>query len=75
MLLGFQNFTDGTSSTYLIGERNINPDHYATGSASDDDQNYQVGWDRDVLRWGRYLDRNNVANIVPIRDSPGFEPF
>ena len=53
---------DGLSNTYMVGERYLNPDHYTTGRSADDDQNFYIGHDRDVLRgtWGR-----------PFQDRPG----
>jgi prepilin-type N-terminal cleavage/methylation domain-containing protein/prepilin-type processing-associated H-X9-DG protein len=41
---------DGTSSTYLVGERFIDPNHYETGAGNNDDQNAYVGFDQDTLR-------------------------
>ena len=41
---------DGSSNTYLVGERYLNPDHYYSGQDATDDQNLYVGHDRDVLR-------------------------
>ena len=43
---------DGASNTILIGERHVNPDEYYTGTASDDDQGWDQGYDRDTVRWG-----------------------
>jgi prepilin-type N-terminal cleavage/methylation domain-containing protein len=57
--------TDGTSSTYMIGEKYVNPDNYFTGSDSGDDQCVYMGYDRDVIRWGNLQperDRRGVAN-------------
>jgi prepilin-type N-terminal cleavage/methylation domain-containing protein len=54
--------TDGTSNTYLLGERYLNPDHYLDGKAEDDDQCLYVGHDRDVLRW---------TNASPKQDRAG----
>ena len=42
--------TDGTSLTYMVGERYLNPDLYKTGTAADDDQNLYMGYDWDILR-------------------------
>ena len=41
----------GVACTYLIGERNICPDHYTDGLASDDDQGWDQGYDFDTIRW------------------------
>ncbi len=41
----------GVACTYLIGERNICPDYYSTGTASDDDQGWDQGYDSDTIRW------------------------
>ena len=43
--------TDGASNTYLLGEEYMWPDHYADGTAGDDDQCWSVGYDYDVNRW------------------------
>jgi prepilin-type N-terminal cleavage/methylation domain-containing protein/prepilin-type processing-associated H-X9-DG protein len=42
---------DGTSHTYLAGDRHISKNNYYTGSAYDDDQCWSVGYDFDVNRW------------------------
>ena len=43
---------DGSTNTVMYGERHINPDDYFNGSASDDDQGWDQGYDRDTIRWG-----------------------
>ena len=53
---------DGTSKTYLVGERYLNPDSYYDGIACDNDQGWDLGYDYDVNRWTRY---------PPMRDTPG----
>ncbi len=56
--------TDGTSNTYLLGEKLAGPDYYDTGTDGCDDQNGFIGFDCDV---------NRVANInyPPQQDQPG----
>lgn len=44
--------TDGTSSTYLIGEKYVDPAQLAAGTSDDDDQCLYSGHERDVLRTG-----------------------
>ena len=60
------NITDGISNTYLIGERHINPDYYATGTDADDDQGWMIGYDTDVIR-----ETNPISDCVPRQDTPG----
>ncbi len=57
---------DGTSNTYFVGERNIDPDHYYDGLAGDDDQGWDVGFDVDNGRWTA----NNAA-YLPTQDRSG----
>jgi len=57
---------DGLTNTYLIGERNLNPDYYTTGQAMDDDQCLYVGHCADTLRW---------ATDQPKPDRPGVSNY
>ena len=42
--------SDGTSRTYMIGEKYLNPDNYTTGVAWGDNENLYVGYDDDMYR-------------------------
>jgi prepilin-type N-terminal cleavage/methylation domain-containing protein/prepilin-type processing-associated H-X9-DG protein len=66
--------TDGTSNTFLAGERNLNSDNYFTGQAGDDDQGWTIGFDYDVNRWTGDMS-SNVANpaYAPLPDTPGYQ--
>jgi prepilin-type N-terminal cleavage/methylation domain-containing protein/prepilin-type processing-associated H-X9-DG protein len=50
--------TDGTSATYLIGEKYINPDFYETADDLGDNENCYVGSDRDTLRFSQQPGRD-----------------
>ncbi len=43
--------SDGTSNTFLAGERFIHSDLYEAGTDSGDDQGWAVGYNRDTVRW------------------------
>ncbi|MBN2218434.1 MAG: DUF1559 domain-containing protein [Pirellulales bacterium] len=43
--------TDGTTNTYCVGEKYIDPDHYEDGEEWGDDQPLVVGYDWDIMRW------------------------
>ena len=60
--------TDGTSNTYLIGEKYMNPDYYLDGESPADDQGWFIGYDYDVTRWTN----NNDSLCVPAQDMPGY---
>ena len=57
--------TDGTSNTYLVGEKYLNADYYFTGQDLGDDQSTFCGWDNDNHR------DTYVPNPPPMQDQPG----
>lgn len=59
--------SDGTSNTYIIGERYLNHDHYGGGSSYGNDQGWDIGYDRDVIRW-----TNNDSATQPRQDHAGW---
>lgn len=46
----FKQITRGTSQTYLVGERYLNPDAYFTGTDAADNESMYVGMDNDIFR-------------------------
>lgn len=65
-MIRVQHITDGTSKTYLLGEKYLDPALLASGSDQGDDQCLYSGHDRDVLR---------VGFVPPHRDTAGFDPY
>jgi len=56
---------DGQSNTIFAGERNINPQHYATGKMAADNETAYTGYNNDGYR-------STNANWTPIRDRLGY---
>ncbi len=59
---------DGTSKTYLIGEKNQDPNNYHRGIVSNDDQIAVTGFDQDTHCFTVLNDR---FAYTPTRDRPG----
>ena len=57
---------DGTTYTYMVGEKYMDPDHYADGAEQCDNESMYVGDDRDVL----CHTRNEIA-YTPRQDKAG----
>jgi prepilin-type N-terminal cleavage/methylation domain-containing protein/prepilin-type processing-associated H-X9-DG protein len=55
---------DGTSHTYMVGEKYLRPDNYESGNDGGDNLSMYEGYDWDVNRWGNTID-------LPLVDSPG----
>ncbi|MFT5301690.1 MAG: prepilin-type N-terminal cleavage/methylation domain-containing protein [Mariniblastus sp.] len=54
--------SDGTSNTYLVGEKYMNPDDYETGRSSSDNEHWASGFNNDFYRSGRF---------APVHDTRG----
>ena len=75
---------DGTSNTYLVGEKNINPNEYLGGTAlSDDGLSFATNqaaycgyeWDNHRVAWSWLWDKEtNQENFQPRADTPRLSP-
>ena len=58
------NVTDGSSNTYLVGEKYLNPDSYSNGTDGADNETMYAGFDNDNHR---------SSNNWPVaQDTPGY---
>jgi prepilin-type N-terminal cleavage/methylation domain-containing protein len=58
--------SDGASNTYLLGEKNLDPDHYVDGKEGTDNNPLYAGFDWDWERW---------ASTGPVQDTPGLDEY
>jgi prepilin-type N-terminal cleavage/methylation domain-containing protein len=61
--------TDGTSNTYMVGEKNLDPDHYMTGQSYGDNQGWDAGCTADNDRMVGMCDRATGTSILPAQDA------
>jgi len=59
---------DGSSNTYMLGEKYLNPDDYLTGNCAADNRGMYQGQDFDVNRWAGTSD-----TLRPRQDNPAYE--
>ena len=65
--------TDGTSNTYMVGEKNLNPDYYSTGGSLGDNQAWDVGWTADNVRIVGIIKNPPPPDCQPVQDTPGYD--
>ena len=58
--------TDGTSTTYMVGEKYLDADRYFTGTDYGDNQSLFCGWNSDNFR------TTLVSSGKPMQDQPGY---
>jgi prepilin-type processing-associated H-X9-DG protein len=61
---------DGTSKTYLVGEKFLSPDYYDNGGDQGDNESAMMGDNADIGRFS-YFVVSNTNNWAPRRDTPG----
>jgi prepilin-type N-terminal cleavage/methylation domain-containing protein/prepilin-type processing-associated H-X9-DG protein len=69
--------TDGTSHTYLFGEKALNPDNYVNGQDTGDDQTAYLGFDCDTVRYATSpsLFGTNSLTTNLLHDTPGIASY
>ena len=63
-MIRMSDITDGASSTYMIGEKYVDPDYYATADDKGDSGDAFQGDNEDNVRWG-------ALYMPPLPDTPG----
>jgi prepilin-type N-terminal cleavage/methylation domain-containing protein len=63
--------TDGSSNTYLLGEKYLTPDNYTDCNVGFDDQSWDIGEDWDIDRWTGVTGSYTDASYMPVQDTPG----
>lgn len=64
--------SDGTSRTYLMGEKYLCPDYYENGLDPHDDHGIYEGWSPDNVRFCSYDPINDII-LAPLPDTPGLQ--
>lgn len=70
--IGLREIIDGTTHTYLAGEKYLQPDFYETGEDPADNETWCTGWNNDNYRIASEASGNPRFVLQPIQDREGF---
>jgi prepilin-type N-terminal cleavage/methylation domain-containing protein/prepilin-type processing-associated H-X9-DG protein len=77
-MVRLRDITDGTSNTYLVGEKYVIPDHYLDGTDDADDDAWDISFTEDIMRRSGMPDSTNTVGLAdttgfvqPAQDTPG----
>jgi prepilin-type N-terminal cleavage/methylation domain-containing protein len=73
-MVPIRDITDGTTHTFLLGEKFILPEYYLTGEDGGDNQSMYQGYDVDTVRFTGLDATNASAGLPPKRDTSG-DPY
>jgi len=68
--IGISDIKDGTTNTYMLGEKYLTPDNYYNGWDNTDDFGMYEGFAHDVARYC-YFDPSAATGLTPMQDRPG----
>jgi len=69
--IGIAEIKDGTTNTYMLGEKYLSPDHYLDGWDNTDDFGVYEGFAHDMNRYCDYYDTANGIGRTPRQDQTG----
>lgn len=68
-VLKLEHIRDGTSHTYLVGEKKINVARYYDGSAANDNESLYMGGNGDIHSWGNTTDKQPEPDMIGTNES------
>ena len=73
-LIALADITDGTSMTYLLGEKQLCPDNYLNGWDFGDNEGAMMGDNEDIARWTAGQGTQSLPSdyYPPMQDVPGY---
>jgi prepilin-type N-terminal cleavage/methylation domain-containing protein/prepilin-type processing-associated H-X9-DG protein len=72
--ISFRQVIDGTSKTYLIGEKALITGQYDTGTDGSDNENWVSGFDNDNYRKTANGPAGALQALTPLQDAPNLSP-
>jgi prepilin-type N-terminal cleavage/methylation domain-containing protein/prepilin-type processing-associated H-X9-DG protein len=68
--VSFRQITDGTSKTYMCGEKAMQTGDYETGTGNGDNETWCTGFNNDNFRKTASGDPGALAALTPVQDAP-----
>jgi prepilin-type processing-associated H-X9-DG protein len=73
--VSFRQISDGTTNTYMVGEKAITTTNYETGADLGDNETWCTGFNNDNFRKTAWGSIPNLQELVPLPDAPTYPPL